>query len=144
MPKKASSMAEVPDEFMRCRAFRKHPEIHVHDTVIRGARNKIIGFVRRERCPYCTSESEVFYTLPGWAVIWRRRVYPDLYQVEGGADATDLKDEFIKRLGQHVDIEDPDEAALMMDRKRRREERLAAKQEAEQEAEKKTKRRRKT
>lgn len=123
MPKKAASLSEVPDEFMRCRAFRKHPEIQVHDTVIRNARNKVIAFVRREACPLCEGGSETLYGLPGWNIVWRRRLYPDYYQIEGGADATELKDEYIRRMGGVIDEEDEDEAALMLDRRRRREER---------------------
>lgn len=138
MAKKAKSLSEVPDEFLRCRAFRKHPETPVHDTVIRDGRSRVIGFIRREACPFCGGGSQTFYTRDQvsrrWTVIWRKREYPDFYQIEGGSDASELKDEFISRLNQHLDEEDPDEAAVMLDRKRRYNARQKAKREAAEKA----------
>lgn len=130
MPKKASSLSAVPDEYMRCRAFRKHPEIRIHDTVIRNTRRKVVAFIRREHCPYCERDSETLYSLPDWTIVWRRTRYPDDYQVEGGVGALECKQEFERRLGGTVDEEPKETAEEALTRKARIEKRRALREQA--------------
>lgn len=98
MPKVAEEPGEIPSEFMQCRAFRRHSEAIVNDSVVQ-QRGKVVEFTRHVKCLRCGYESWVTYSVPEWNVLGRKTYYPDFYQMKGGLKGPDAKQEYIGRLG---------------------------------------------
>ena len=92
---KAKGRAEVPLDFLVCRAFQH--ELHfVTDRATKGARGRIVEFTRVRQCGVCGTRVETTYTLPEFRVKRRRYHYPDLYQVEGGYPMLEARSDYIE------------------------------------------------
>jgi hypothetical protein len=98
--KRAESLGDVPDEFMRCRAWRQHLFVREDDSVSRVSSGGVVEVERWRECARCGYEVTTTYavTRGRWTVLSAKPIYPDSYLVRGGTDRDDVRNEYLSRL----------------------------------------------
>lgn len=102
MTRVATDPSDIPSSFMQCRAFRRHDEAFVNDTVTTGRGGRVIEFTRHAACGRCGYASWVTYSVPSMEVVRRKTAYPDFYQLKGGLSAPEGKIIYLERKGYNV------------------------------------------